>query len=366
MNSNFPASHTLNSKKEEQTLHSGTTKGGNPPIDAADHRERLERRLQAQLRDGSRSRNVKRIEDPLAKHLLRVAGNPAYRDLRQSVIVSGKTLVCELLRNFPCRRLAVAGLHSYDDGCVAEMRMPEQAESFGDMRLLLCLGNIPASIGRTTKDQTQWEFSSSPDFLDAGTVGTLLRTAAALQWQGAWILPSCPDIFNPLTIRASQGALFWLPYRRGSVKELIELCKAKDLAICVPHEEGIPVQTAGIFEKREKRGVCLVLDSNLIDAAEVHRESQPSELATSEVESSDEFAAAMSSNEPKRGRRAEAGKYGFKPDVFLSLGSDVAPEGSMPLMHPITSASLLLYHMKNSHFPSLRGSPYLFSVKQTS
>ena len=227
------------------------------------------------------------------------------RNLRQSVIVTGKTLVCELLTNFPCRRLAVrrrslaalqatlpslhrfvdtsikrhnsastddnelppsnlhdpssikahprlnanvethfvsnrilrkvrqlsmlgianaflvaysvnkpsnfcsiffqvAGFHSYDDGCVAEMRMPEPAENWGNIRLLLCLGNIPSSLGSIRRDQTPTASSVNSDFLDPGTVGTLLRTAAALQWQGAWILPSCPDIFNPLAIRASQ------------------------------------------------------------------------------------------------------------------------------------------------------------------
>lgn len=44
-----------------------------------EHRKRLEKRLQAQLKDGSRSRIVKRLSDPLVKHLLRVAGNAPYR-----------------------------------------------------------------------------------------------------------------------------------------------------------------------------------------------------------------------------------------------------------------------------------------------
>ncbi|CDJ30446.1 uncharacterized protein EMH_0058200 [Eimeria mitis] len=276
MSSKFPALDGLHSGKEAQASHSGAAKDGFLSRDVVNHQERLERRLQAQLRDGSRSKNVKRLEDPIAKHLLRLAGNPAYRNLRQSVIVTGRTLVCELLNNFPCRRLAgrrrtlaaihaslpslnqfvhsptithsgassdeknkelpssstqgqgfarphprlnsnvethlvsnrilrkVAGLHSYDDGCVAEMRMPEQASDLGDMRLLLCLGNIPLSIGQTRSDYMKTASMPHSDFLDSGTVGTLLRTAAALQWQGAWILPSCPDIFNPLSIRASQ------------------------------------------------------------------------------------------------------------------------------------------------------------------
>ncbi|CDJ57270.1 hypothetical protein, conserved [Eimeria maxima] len=393
--SNLPVLDNPNSREEIQTPRSWATKGGPLPIDAATHQERLEKRLQAQLRDGSRSRNVKRLEDPLSKHLLRVAGNPAYRNLRKSVIVTGKTLVCELLRNFPCRRLAVrrrslealhaslpflhryvdpvitsttsaspdnnqlptiskrdadsasayprlntnvethfvsnrilrkvAGFQSYDDGCVAEMRMPEPANDLGNIRLLLCLGNIPSSLGQTQKDRMPVVSRSNPEFLDSGVVGTLLRTAAALQWQGAWILPSCPDIFNPLAIRASQGALFWLPYRRGTVKELIQLCNDKDLAICVPHEGGIPVRTSGIFERKQKKGVCLVLDSSLISAAQQFHNSRRSVSAsTGRVRSSGD-APAISNERKREGARAE--RCDFKPDILLSLGSDVAPTG---------------------------------------
>ncbi|CDJ68001.1 hypothetical protein, conserved [Eimeria necatrix] len=396
----------------------------------AERRDKLERRLQAQLRDGTRSRNVKRLGDPLVKHLLRVAGNAAYRDLRQSVIATGKTLVCELLSNFPCRRLAVrrrglaalqallpslysagspplneqtsnathnakielplqdarhsdyfktrsrlntnvethfvsnrilrkvAGFQSYDDGCVAEMRMPDQAQDFADIRLLLCLGNIPPSLGRI--DQSTASKHSAED-LDPGTVGTLLRTAAALQWQGAWILPSCPDVFNPLAIRASQGALFWLPYRRGSAEELIQLCRAKELALCVPHESGTPVRTAGLFEQEKKKGVCLVLDWSLINSSIMgSSKKEPREDSTSLPESS-----PVSPGTPKdASRRAKAKHSIFKPDIFLSLGAEIAPEGTMHLLHPITVASMLIYHIKHVHFPSLAGSPYLFSVKQ--
>lgn len=145
------------------------------------------------------------------------------------------------------------------------------------------------------------------------------------------------------------------------MKELIQLCQDKELAICVPHEGGIPVRTDGIFERRQKKGVCLVLDSSLISAAELYRENQTIRLSPSRLESH-EGSTEMSNKSKKAFAQTE--KPGFKPDVFLSLGSDVAPKGSMGLLHPVTTASLLLYHTKQWHFPSLGGSPHLFSVKQ--
>ncbi|KAL8430685.1 hypothetical protein Efla_003667 [Eimeria flavescens] len=403
--------------------HVELPKIGSLPTDGSEQRRNLERRLQAQLKDGSRSRDVKRLADPLVKHLLRVAGNPSYRDTRQSIIVTGKTLICELLRRFPCRRLVarrqgldalkshffsgdsltrtgcgmrldnstkqqcqqpadgdgdrgrpvttslttfdvethfvsnrilrkVAGLHSYDDGCIAEMRMPEQRADLGNIRLLLCLGRLPQTFGQSnTKDAFS---ASAPNPMESGAAGTLLRTAAALQWQGVWILPSCPDIFNPLAIRASQGALFWLPFRRGSFEELVALCRAKDLAICVPDSSGIPVTTAGIFET--KKGVCLVLDTRIMNSV---GNGGVQKVTRAEARYSDKNAVSDVRGHASP-RKAIPDVCKFKPDVSLSLG-DVAPESSMELLHPISVASLLLYNVKQKHFPALHGSPFVFS-----
>ncbi|XP_022590966.2 uncharacterized protein LOC34619334 [Cyclospora cayetanensis] len=434
-NDSTPAySNSGNSGKAPQDPGVGRENAGLPTNAAAEHRTKLERRLQAQLRDGKRSRDVKRLQDPLVRHLLRVAGNASYRNMRQSVIVTGKSLICELLNAFPCRRLAlrrqsiaalqaslpgfrkfigfanatqdvepvkesksesaaktdghsdllgtrsplnfhvethyvsnrilrkVAGFHSYDDGCIAEMQMPEPADNFGNIRLLLCLGRLPSSIGQNGPHNLPAVSAPTHDSSDSGATGTLLRTAAALQWQGAWILPSCPDVFNPLAIRASQGALFWLPYRFGSIAELVQLCKEQDLAVCIPHEKGTPAKTPGILGSGKKKGVCLILDSSLQSIADAMIDG----ASTQKVD----IGGFSSDVKPLLGKQTSkclpSAKSVFKPDMFLSLGADVAPDKSMQLLHPITVASLLLYHTKQAHFPNLRGSPFLFSVGQKS
>ena len=46
--------------------------------------------------------------------------------------------------------------------------------------------------------------------------GTLLRTALALGWGGALLLPGCCDPFNDKALRASRGAAFRLPLAPGT------------------------------------------------------------------------------------------------------------------------------------------------------
>lgn len=57
---------------------------------------------------------------------------------------------------------------------------------------------------------------------DLGELGTLLRSASAFDWEAVWITHSCGDPFDPACIRASQGALFDLPYRVGSIDNAVK------------------------------------------------------------------------------------------------------------------------------------------------
>ena len=63
--------------------------------------------------------------------------------------------------------------------------------------------------------------------------GTLLRTALALGWGGALLLPGCCDPFNDKALRASRGATFRLPLAPGTCQVLSQVSIM--LACLVPH-----------------------------------------------------------------------------------------------------------------------------------
>ena len=57
---------------------------------------------------------------------------------------------------------------------------------------------------------------------DLGELGTVLRSASAFDWDAVWITHTCGDPFDPVCIRSSQGALFQLPYRVGSIENALK------------------------------------------------------------------------------------------------------------------------------------------------
>ena len=102
----------------------------------------------------------------------------------------------------------IAGLGSVGAGALAaEAALPPTAD---------LLGGAPGQLRRVLAlDGVQ----------DPGNLGTLLRTALALGWQAAVLLPGCCDPYNDKALRASRGAVFKLPlaqYSLGQWQQLVE------------------------------------------------------------------------------------------------------------------------------------------------
>lgn len=95
---------------------------------------------------------------------------------------------------------------------------------------------------------------------DPGNVGTLIRTACALGWEGCFLTKECADPFNDKALRASMGATLHLPLQMGSTQELFEL--AKHFSPLVAHMEGTPIEKVGPIKNpllilgKEATGVC--------------------------------------------------------------------------------------------------------------
>lgn len=81
---------------------------------------------------------------------------------------------------------------------------------------------------------------------DPGNLGTLLRTALAMNWDGVIFTPGTVDPFNDKALRASKGAIFFLPYAQPTLEELTAI--VKPLYIYLADLEGTPLSKATFQE----------------------------------------------------------------------------------------------------------------------
>lgn len=77
---------------------------------------------------------------------------------------------------------------------------------------------------------------------DPANVGTIIRTAAALNFTGVWLTPDSADCFSPKVVRATAGAILTLPiFRTGE----IDVFPGHDCSIysaLVPSSDTIPLR----------------------------------------------------------------------------------------------------------------------------
>jgi TrmH family RNA methyltransferase len=73
---------------------------------------------------------------------------------------------------------------------------------------------------------------------DPGNLGTLLRSARALGWDGVCLTPRSADPFNEKAIRAAKGATFTVAWQKTSLEQLQALLQKKNMHLFAADAHG--------------------------------------------------------------------------------------------------------------------------------
>lgn len=202
------------------------------------------------------SKQITSLQHPIVKHFVKLRQNTDYRWDHQSVVVEGIKPVKEVSLSQQVKRILayddtylppgisaeeilivndgimkkVSGMQT-PEGILAEVAMPKPASLKG-MRYLIAFDRVS----------------------DPGNLGTLMRTALALGWEGAFLLPESCDPFNEKALRAARGATFRLPMAAGDWKDLKKLIEENKLEPVVADLQGISIK-----EFKAEKGILLVL-----------------------------------------------------------------------------------------------------------
>lgn len=203
-------------------------------------------------------REITSLQHPMVKHFVRLRQNRDYRDDHQSVVIMGDKMIHEVCSRHHTKNLMVydptfipngvsadevlivneavmqkaTGMTS-SEGMIAEVAMPKQSSLTGMRRIIVC-----------------------DAISDPGNLGSLLRSALALGWQGVFILSNSCDPFNDKALRAAKGATFRLPMAMGSWETLEQLIQQDRLQPIVADIQGSALDT---ISKQER--VLLVMSN---------------------------------------------------------------------------------------------------------
>ncbi|GMP32592.1 hypothetical protein CsSME_00006277 [Camellia sinensis var. sinensis] len=236
---------------------------------------------------------ISSTSNPFVKHCLKLRLSSSYRHSHASALVVGSTPIREIYRFQESKQERPTTIDcllvldkaripdGLDDRCIRIVRVSsmvmkklsglqstESVEAIALMKIPYTFHNLDDNWQEA--DCHGW-FPSPHRILvldgiqDPGNVGTLLRSALAFKWGGAFLLPGCCDPFNEKALRASRGASFQLPIVSGTWTHLEALRNKFHLKILAGHpesnEQSKPVSrlSQGLADSLANLPLCLVL-----------------------------------------------------------------------------------------------------------
>ncbi|MCH9625363.1 MAG: 23S rRNA (guanosine-2'-O-)-methyltransferase RlmB [Chlamydiales bacterium] len=185
-------------------------------------------------------KKITSLQNPVIKHLVHLRQNKHYREEQKAVLVSGYKLIQEISKLHTPSKLFIAKL---------EDKLTAQETYLVTPEILKKITNLPSPepivaefpLPNSSSLQKQAPLLVLDAIQDPGNLGTLIRTALGLNWQGVFFLPNCVDPFHEKVLRASRGALFYLPWKMGTYKELEALKQENHLTSYIADMEGTPL-----------------------------------------------------------------------------------------------------------------------------
>jgi TrmH family RNA methyltransferase len=174
---------------------------------------------------------VKSKERNLILHCRRLLNDRNYREEQKSCLIEGRNLIYDLLKTRRAKRLFLGPSEPLIEG--ADELIHVSRETIERISATKNPDNIIAEFEKPALGKLSSErFVIAIDSIqDPGNLGTIIRTARALNWDALFLIEPCCDPFNDKALRAAKGATFDLPIQKGSLQELQSFAREKKLSL---------------------------------------------------------------------------------------------------------------------------------------
>ncbi|MCB1081835.1 MAG: RNA methyltransferase [Chlamydiia bacterium] len=184
------------------------------------------------------TKEIQSLQHPTVKHLVKLRREKGYRAQCQTFLIEGKKMVFEC--PLPIKTLLIEKGAEIPKHLKAETTLIITKEILEKMSGTKTpepyLAEIPFPTPSSLKGKQK--LLALDRIADPGNVGTLIRTALALGFDGVFLTIGSADPFMDKALRASKGATLHLPIHIGSEEELRALIAENHLTPYIADSRG--------------------------------------------------------------------------------------------------------------------------------
>lgn len=170
---------------------------------------------------------IESVNNPKVKNWVKLK-EKKYRDATDTFIVEGDHLVKEALKYGKVKEIIALDQEFLDESC------PFYQVSLAVMKKISCqmsISKVAAVVQKFDCLEIKGNVCLLDNLQDPGNLGTIIRSAVAFGIQTIILGLDTVDLYNDKVIRASEGMVFNLNFRRQDLKEAILELKQKGYKI---------------------------------------------------------------------------------------------------------------------------------------
>lgn len=214
------------------------------------------------------SKEITSLQHPFIKHLVKLRTDRKYRNEQKQTLIAGCKLVHEVshLKTVLLEH-GTTGFPDADEVIFVTHEILKKITGLQNPEPMAAVVAIP-----TPKNLEREHYLLVLDGIaDPGNLGTLLRTALALGWEGVFLTAGSADPFNDKALRAARGATFRIPLFSGSWEELDAFIKKENAQVYIANTGGESIDTL----KKTKLPLLLVLGNEAHGASQEAKKRFP-------------------------------------------------------------------------------------------
>jgi len=186
------------------------------------------------------SQAITSLQHPFVKYCVKLRTDKSFRQKERKVLICGSKLITELSTYMPLKCLLETDAHinaaKADEMYIVSEEIIKKISGMQAPEPVCGVIDMPEE-----GDLSACNYLLILDGIaDPGNLGTLLRSALALGWDGVFLLHNTCDPFNDKALRAAKGATFRIPLQSGSWDELQKLLNQKKFQVLSADLKGAP------------------------------------------------------------------------------------------------------------------------------
>ena len=199
-------------------------------------------------------KQITSLQHPLVHYWKELKQKSSFRREQKRLLLEGRNAIQDVCKKFPAKRLIITN-PAFENEVPAEETILVSEQILKKISSVETNGGILVELEAPELIQLQGRKIVVCDRIqDPGNLGTLIRSCLAFGWDSCALLPGCVDPFNDKVLRASKGAVFFLPLCQTTWSSIEQYCKEHGIALIVAVTKG---KTPELFVKEQPKALVL-------------------------------------------------------------------------------------------------------------